>query len=74
MEAHILLHLLHMQLEGTVLRVSRVSVLVAFRILWRLFSLFERDREMCLFIHINIATGTYRTKNTRKPARFTILE
>jgi len=29
---------------------------------------------MCLFIHINIATGTYRTKNTRKPARLTILE
>ena len=28
---------------------------------------------MCLFIHINIATGTSRTKNTRKPARLTIL-
>jgi hypothetical protein len=30
-------------------------------------------REMCLFIHSRIATGTYRSKNTRKPARLTIL-
>ena len=29
---------------------------------------------MCLFIHINIATGTYKTKSTRKPARLTICD
>ena len=30
-------------------------------------------REMCSFIHRSIATGTYKTKSTRKPARLTIL-
>ena len=31
------------------------------------------SREMCLFIHSKIATGTYRSRYTRKPARLTIL-